>query len=73
MNDEAVEQTGAARSFKGLEDCPPIQWGYQTATQHVDETGSRVGLGHTIVMLNGDVRLPDDLVRSEYFGAVILN
>ena len=58
FGDEAVEQTGAARSFKGLEDCPPIQWGYQTAPQHVDETGSRVGLGHTIVMLDGDVRLP---------------
>ena len=71
VSDEAVEQSRAAGLREGLHDGLSVQWGDQPTAQGTQECDRGVGLGYAVVVLGGDICLPDDLIRGKDFRTAI--
>ena len=72
VRDQAIEQAAAGVRFQRSIRSRPVQRGDQTTIEHAQERGTRFRLGNTVMMLQGDIGLTDDQVRSEDLGAIAL-
>jgi len=73
VGDQAVKQAAAGAGLQGSEHACPVQGRHQTALEHAGKRGARVGFGHAVVMLQGDIGLADNLIRREHLGIVALD
>ena len=68
VGNEAVEQAGAAGGREGVEDGASVERGDEAAREGDVKPGAGVLLRDAIVVLQGDVGLPNHLIGREYLG-----